>query len=115
MTLRNYIKGYGISIVLTLLAFVLVMNVGEGLSAKMLLVLLVVLAVAQLFVQLFYFLHLGAEAKPRWHLITFVFAAFIVIVLVGGTIWIMYHLDKGHDDLSELYPSGAVSPEAQDD
>jgi len=114
MTLHNYIKGFVISIALTLCAFALVTNVG-GVSAETLLLLLVALAVAQLFVQLYYFLHLGAEEKPRWHLITFAFAAFIVLVIVGGTIWIMYHLDQNHGSLREIYPSGVVSPQAQDD
>ncbi len=115
MTLRNYIKGFVISIALTLCAFALVMNAGGGISSQTMLLLLVSLAVAQLFVQLYYFLHLGAEKKPRWHLITFLFAAFIVLVIVGGTIWIMYHLDQNHASLSEIYPSGEVSPQAQDD
>jgi len=77
--------------------------------------LLITLAVAQLWVQLIYFLHVGSEQKPRWHAITLGFAAFIVIVLVGGSIWIMNHLKQNTHNFSELYPSGEISPQAQDD
>ncbi len=80
-----------------------------------LIVLIIGLAVAQLFVQLIYFLHLGQEKKPRWNVITFAFAAFIVLVLVGGTVWIMYHLDEGHAGLTEIYEGGVISPQTQDD
>ena len=117
-TVRTYIRGFVFSVALTLAAFGLVFWYLEGTSAlsrEVLIVLLVALAVAQLFVQLFCFLHLGAEEKPRWNAITLAFAAFVVLVLVGGTMWIMYHLDRGHADLSEVYRGGVISPQTQDD
>jgi cytochrome o ubiquinol oxidase subunit IV len=43
--------------------------------------------------QLFYFLHLGLESKPRWNLVTFLFMLLILIVVVGGSMWIMYNLN----------------------
>lgn len=109
---RPYVLGFALSVVLTLAAFWLV---GQSYPSEIVLVLLVTLAVAQLWVQLICFLHLGEEQKPRWHRITFAFAAFVVVVLVGGSIWIMYHLDHTMHPLEEIYPSGEVSPQGQDD
>jgi cytochrome o ubiquinol oxidase operon protein cyoD len=44
-------------------------------------------------VQLFFFLHLGSETKPRWKLLTlFLMLIFAMIVLLGS-IWIMYNLN----------------------
>lgn len=43
--------------------------------------------------QTFFFLHVGMGDKPRWHLITFVFTAFIILIVVVGTVWIMDNLD----------------------
>jgi len=43
--------------------------------------------------QLFFFLHVGMGDKPRWHLISFVFTALILFIVVIGTIWIMNSLD----------------------
>ena len=110
--LRSYIIGFVLSIALTFAAFWLVT---QGFSQNILLVGLVTLAVAQLWVQLICFLHLGDEKRPRWHAITLAFAAFVVVVLVGGSIWIMYHLEQNTHNLSEIYPSGEISPQAQDD
>lgn len=51
------------------------------------------LCVFQGFLQLVFFMFLGLGAKPRWNLITFLFMLLIVIVIVGGTIWIMNNLN----------------------
>lgn len=51
-----------------------------------------VLGIIQALVQLVFFLHLGLEEKPYWHMITFIFTALIAIIIVGGTLWIMSNL-----------------------
>lgn len=112
MTIRTYIIGFALSILLTLAAF---WFVSQDVSHDVALLVLVGLAVAQLFVQLICFLHVGQGEKPRWNLITFIFTAFIVIVLVGGTIWVMHHLDRTHMNLSEIYEGDVISPQTQDD
>jgi len=96
----KYIIGFGLSIFLTFLAFGLV---GEHVqtghlfpSHTVLIPVLIGLAIAQLLVQLVFFLHLGQESKPRWNLVAFCFALLIVIILVGGTLWIMRNLAQGH-------------------
>jgi cytochrome o ubiquinol oxidase operon protein cyoD len=43
--------------------------------------------------QLFFFLHVGMGSKPRWHLISFLFTALIILIVVVGTVWIMNNLD----------------------
>ena len=58
------------------------------------------LAIAQLGVQLFFFLHLGSESKPRWNLLAFLFALLVVVIVVFGSVWIMHNLDynmTGHE------------------
>jgi cytochrome o ubiquinol oxidase operon protein cyoD len=61
---------------------------GTGLVAV-----IVGLAIIQLFVQLFFFLHLGEESKPRWNLMVLLFAAMVVIIVVFGSLWIMNNLN----------------------
>ena len=100
-TIRKYILGFGLSVALTLTAFWAATQSGPK---EFIIASLVALAVAQLFVQLICFLHLDEEGKPRWNFITFLFTAFVVIVLVGGSIWIMYHLEHNMtDDTSEIW------------
>ena len=46
----------------------------------------------QALIQLVFFLHLGLESKPHWNSITFLFTVLVLILIVGGSIWIMHHL-----------------------
>jgi cytochrome o ubiquinol oxidase operon protein cyoD len=43
----------------------------------------------QALVQLVFFLHLGMESKPHWNTIGFVFMAIVMVVVIGGSLWIM--------------------------
>lgn len=96
-TLLSYISGFGFSIVLTLTVFVLVNNhvvTGHQASSHGFLVLAIMgLALVQLVVQLVFFLHMGSEPKPRWNLAVFMFMLVILIVIVGGSLWIMDNLN----------------------
>jgi cytochrome o ubiquinol oxidase subunit IV len=49
-------------------------------------------AAVQIVVHLHYFLHLDTSSTMRWNVLALVFALLIMILFVGGTIWIMYHL-----------------------
>ncbi|MBP9711372.1 MAG: cytochrome o ubiquinol oxidase subunit IV [Candidatus Pacebacteria bacterium] len=114
-----YLTGFILSILLTVVAFGLMhfhMKSDHAMPPHELMVpLLVFLAVAQFLIQLIFFLHLGQEERPRWNSIAFAFAAFIVIVIVGGSLWIMGNIEHGQSDLSEIYPSGEITPQGQDD
>lgn len=90
-THSSYLIGFGLSVALTLLAYVLVVE--DVLPKTALIVTIVGLAIVQLFVQLYFFLHLGHETKPRWKLVVFGFMAMVLLILVIGSLWIMYSLD----------------------
>jgi len=116
---KAYLTGFIFSIVLTVIAFGLLhfhIKSGHVVPPHELMVpLLILLAVAQLFIQLVFFLHLGQEEKPRWNSVAFAFAAFVVLVIVGGSLWIMNNIDHGQNDLSGIYPTGEITPQGQDD
>lgn len=88
---KNYIIGYILSLLLTLVAFVAVQD--GWLSGKQLLLLIVVAASLQLAVQLYFFLHLQEEARPRWRLWAALFTAGTLAIVVGGSLWIMDNLN----------------------
>lgn len=96
-TLRRYIIGFGLSLLLTVGSYILVMvHLGSAHtipSDLLLSFLLPILAVIQLVAQLFYFLHLGQESKPRLNLQLFLSTAFIVLLIVISSLWIMNHLN----------------------
>ncbi len=93
-TLKSYVIGFALSVALTLAAFFVVLrpgffHVGYGAMVPAILI----LAVAQLFVQLIFFMHLASESGPRWKLAIFLSTVSIVLIVVIGSIWIMNHLN----------------------
>src|ERR1700685_2325114 len=97
-TITSYITGYALSVLLTLAAFgLLVEHIHTGHTFPThpeLMVGFIALAVAQLLVQLFFFLHVGRGQNRHWNAVALGFALFIVAVIVGGTMWIMANLQQ---------------------
>lgn len=93
---KTYIIGFAASVVLTLAAYLLVTK--DVFSYWALVLTILVLAVVQLFVQLYFFLHLGQERKPRLKLTAFIFAGIVVVIVVYGSVWIMQNLDYHHGE-----------------
>lgn len=89
--LMLYVIGFIGSIALTVAAYFAVVN--HWVTGNELVLTVFGLGILQAIVQLVFFLHLGQEAKPRWNLIHFLFMTMILVILIGGSLWIMYHLD----------------------
>lgn len=90
-TLTAYVSGFVMSLLLTVLAYLLVVK--DVLDAKFVIPAIVFLAVTQFVVQLVFFLHLGRETRPRWNLMAFLFMLLVVFIVVAGSLWIMANLD----------------------
>jgi cytochrome o ubiquinol oxidase operon protein cyoD len=90
-TYKSYIIGFLSSIALTLAAYSAVTK--QLLSDTGLLSIILALAVVQLIVQLFFFLHLGARGEKRSQLGIFISTIGLVLIIVVGSIWIMNHLN----------------------
>lgn len=97
-SLSSYIVGFVLSILFTLVPYFMVTE--QLVSGIALLLWLAVFAVAQVLVQLVFFLHLGKEERPRWHSLAFGFMIVVVVIVVFGSLWIMnnldYHMMPGH-------------------
>lgn len=90
--MKSYITGFIISLVLTIASFgVVYYEVFKGYYSTH--IVLMVLAIAQLYVQLKYFLHLDRKLNAGWNMITAVFSIVVVVILFVGSTWIMYNLD----------------------
>lgn len=93
-----YAFGFVLSILLTIIPYMLVVN--GRLGGALLLIGLTIFAMAQLTIQLVFFLHLGGESRPRWKLLSFLFAAQAIVIIAIGSLWIMKNLNynmKPHD------------------
>jgi len=92
ITLRGYLTGFVLSVVLTVIPFWLVMgNVlsNSGLTA---LVILLIGAV-QMVVHMVYFLHMSPGAEGGWNMLALLFTIIVVVIALAGSLWVMYHLD----------------------
>lgn len=90
-SLASYSIGFGLSLLFTLIPFVVVYD--RLLSGTWLVAVIVGSALVQLMVQLVFFLHLGRESRPRWNLIVFLFMLLVLFIVVVGSLWIMQNLD----------------------
>ena len=119
MTIRNYIIGYILSLVLTALSFGLVWehiaSHHSFISHNALFNWTISLALVQLVVQLYFFLHIGRDSRPR-DIVALVFAVSVVVLIIGGSLWIMSSLTHAEptNPNSVLFPDG-VSPQNQND
>ena len=91
-TLRTYLTGFFTAAALTVVPFWLVM--ARPVSGTLAAVLIVGFAVAQILVHTFAFLPVNARAQGGWILIAYVFTAVILLIAVGGSLWIMFHLNS---------------------
>ncbi|MGH8387247.1 MAG: cytochrome o ubiquinol oxidase subunit IV [Pseudomonas sp.] len=89
-SVKSYGIGFILSVILTLIPFGLVMYPTLPKSITLLIVL--AFAVIQVLVHLVYFLHLDRSAAQRNNVIAFVFAAIVIVLLVGLSIWIMFSI-----------------------
>ena len=90
-SLSAYIVGFGLSILLTVSAFITVTD--HLLHGWHLIAVIIALAIAQVCIQLIFFLHLGRERKPRWKMMVFLFMLLVLGILVFGSLWIMQNLN----------------------
>lgn len=99
--LKNYVIGYAISLLLTIVAYIVVANHVDSehsiFSHSFVLWVVMSLATIQLIVQSIYFLHLGKEAKPKWNLMAYLFMVMVVLIIVIGSLWIMNNLHYNVD------------------
>ncbi len=96
--MKKLLIGFALSILLTFTAYVVVfihVNAAhEAISHEVLIPTILALAMAQLVVQLFFFLHLGFGTRgERWKLGIFISTFALVLIVVVGSIWIMNHLN----------------------
>jgi cytochrome o ubiquinol oxidase subunit IV len=87
---KSYLTGFVLSLILTAIPFALVMSGIWSSSAT--LAGIFSAGLVQIVVHLHYFLHLDTSSAARWNVLAMIFTLLIMILFVGGTIWIMNSL-----------------------
>jgi len=90
---RGYLTGFLLSAVLTAIPFWLVMT-GALQNPAVTTILIIGFAVVQILVHTVCFLHVNTRAEGGWTLMAYIFTAVIVLIVIAGSLWIMYHLNS---------------------
>lgn len=87
---KQYTIGFILSVLLTIIPFGMVMM--GGFSRGLVLAVIAITAVAQVLVQLVYFLHMNSSSEQRWNVIAFVYTILTIAILLIGSVWVMNYL-----------------------
>ncbi|MFT3732761.1 MAG: cytochrome o ubiquinol oxidase subunit IV [Hyphomicrobium sp.] len=90
-TLKGYMTGFVLSVILTAIPFWLVMTGKLG-SNEATTVVILALAAIQIVVHMIYFLHMTPSAESGWSLMALIFTIVMVVITLSGSLWVMYHL-----------------------
>jgi len=92
-TLRGYLTGFTLSVLLTAVPFWLVMHKAIANPGVLAFVILAFAAV-QIVVHMVYFLHMNAQSEGGWTMLALIFTLVLVIIALSGSLWVMYHLNE---------------------
>jgi len=91
-TFSGYMTGFVLSVILTAIPFWLVM--GQVLPSKNATALVILaFAAVQMVVHMVYFLHMNRKVEGGWSLLALIFTAALVLIMLSGSIWVMYHMN----------------------
>jgi cytochrome o ubiquinol oxidase operon protein cyoD len=85
-SVRSYVVGFILSVVLTVAAFGVVMGPTESIIA------IAVLAFIQILVHLVFFLHMNTSSSQRWNVVAFGFTVMVAVIVIGGTLWVLHNV-----------------------
>jgi cytochrome o ubiquinol oxidase operon protein cyoD len=92
ISLKGYMTGFILSVVLTAIPFWLVMGKVFDKPGTTAIVILAFAAV-QIVVHMVYFLHLNAQSQGGWNMLALIFTVVLVVITLSGSLWVMFHLN----------------------
>ena len=90
-SVKEYVIGLILSIVLTVIPFYLVISGVWSDTATM--VAIIITAIAQVFVQMIFFLHMNGSSEQTWVTMSAIYTVSVVVLIIIGSIWIFEHLN----------------------
>ncbi|GFM53330.1 cytochrome o ubiquinol oxidase subunit IV [Pseudomonas capsici] len=91
-SVKSYIIGFVLSIILTAIPFALVMS--PVLPKDLTIAIILAFAVVQILVHLHYFLHLDFTSAQRNNVMAFAFTTLVIVLLVGLSLWIIFSIHR---------------------
>ncbi|MDM0083244.1 cytochrome o ubiquinol oxidase subunit IV [Variovorax sp. J31P179] len=91
-TVKGYLTGFILSVILTAIPFWIVMgNVFDKSSTTAFVIL--AFAAVQMVVHMIYFLHMNAKSEHGWTMLALIFTVVVVVITLSGSLWVMYHMN----------------------
>ncbi|MCQ2003335.1 cytochrome o ubiquinol oxidase subunit IV [Rhizobium sp. NRK18] len=91
-TLKSYLTGFVLSVILTAIPFWLVM--GDVIGDRMVTATLIMaLGLVQIVVHMIYFLHMDSKSQGGWTMMALIFTVILVLIALSGSLWVMHHLN----------------------
>ena len=91
-TVKGYLTGFILSVILTAIPFWIVMgNVFDKSSTTAFVIL--AFAAVQIVVHMIYFLHMNAKSEHGWTMLALIFTVVVVVITLSGSLWVMYHMN----------------------
>ena len=105
-SLKDYLIGFGLSVVLTAIPFWIVMDhvFKNGVLTS---ALIMAFAAVQILVHMVYFLHMNTKSEGGWTFLARMFTMVLLGITLSGSIWVMYHLNTnmmpvGRHDMRDM-------------
>lgn len=114
-SMKGYLTGFGLSVVLTAIPFWLIMSEAFR-DPRTAAIVVMVFAVVQIFVHMIYFLHMNSKSEGGWTMLAMIFTVVLVVITLAGSFWVMFHLNNNMMPMGEhqmepaLNAPGAVEP-----
>ncbi|SHF65880.1 cytochrome o ubiquinol oxidase operon protein cyoD [Lampropedia hyalina DSM 16112] len=110
-TLKDYVIGFVLSVILTVIPFWLVM--ADVLDSKTATVGWILgLGLVQMLVHMVYFLHMNPRSEGGWIVIAMVFTVITIAIAFVGSMWVMSHLEDNM--MPHIHDKEYVPPSASD-
>ena len=96
----TYLAGFGLAVLLTVVSFVVART--TLVWQPSIPIALFVLAIAQMGIHLVFFLHITTGPDGTNNVMALAFGVLIVFLLIGGSLWIMQHLNNNMPNMDQI-------------
>lgn len=102
---KSYVTGFVLSVLLTAVPFWVVMGEPD-IHLGWAVAIIAGLGAIQIMVHVVYFLHVTVKAEAGWQAMSLGFTAIILVIVLSGSIWVMFHLNNNmmpaHEQIERL-------------
>ncbi|WP_062226981.1 cytochrome o ubiquinol oxidase subunit IV [Aureimonas frigidaquae] len=104
-TMKGYVIGFVLSVVLTVIPFLIAMR-ETGMGPQVTAFVIMGFAAVQIVVHMVYFLHMNTRSEGGWNMLALVFTLVITVIMLAGSLWVMYHLNTNMMPMDDMRPAG---------